>query len=70
VAFGPGGTTVAVGYDTGDVYLRDTATEKTAGILPGPAGRAGGVSALAFGPGGTLAVGAINSDVYLWPVKS
>jgi hypothetical protein len=25
---------------------------------------------VAFGPGGTLAVGAANSDVYLWHVKS
>jgi hypothetical protein len=28
------------------------------------------VSAEAFGPDGTLAVGAANGDVYLWPVKS
>ncbi len=70
MAFGPGGTTVAVGYDSGDVYLWNTATKKTTDILHGPGDGTGGVSALAFGPGGTLAVGAVNSDVYLWPVKS
>ena len=74
VAFGPGGATVAVGYDSGDVYLWDTATKKITDILhgpgPGPGDGTGGVSAEAFGPGGTLAVGAANSNVYLWPVKS
>ena len=69
VAFGPGGATMAVGYDNGDVYLWDTAAEKTAEILHGPAGRAGGVSALTFGPGGTLAVGAAIGDIYLWHIK-
>jgi hypothetical protein len=34
-----------------------------------PGGGGAGVSALAFGPGGILAVGAVNSDVYLWPAK-
>ena len=106
---------MAVGYDNGDVYLWDTASEQTTATIAPPAGSqanvsvafgpgghpgrrlrqrrrpplghhdarrppsilpaprsdgTGGVSALAFGPGGTLAVGAVNSDVYLWRVKS
>jgi WD40 repeat protein len=72
VAFGPGGTTLAVGYDNGDVRLWDTATDKTTGILHehGDGPGTGGVSALAFGPGGTLAVGAAIGDIYLWRIKS
>ena len=72
VAFGPGGTTLAVGYDNGDVRLWDTATDKTTGILHehGDGPGTGGVSALAFGPGGTLAVGAAIGDIYLWRTKS
>ena len=69
VAFGPGGTTMAVGYDNGDVYLWDTATEKVTDILHGPAGGTGGVSAVASGPAGTLDIGAANGDVYLWHIS-
>lgn len=71
MTFGPGGTTLAIGYNDGSVRLWDAKTEKTTEILPAVGGaRVGvGVSALAFGPGGTLAVGAPNSDVYLWPAK-
>jgi hypothetical protein len=70
VAFGPGDT-LAIGYDNGDVHLWDTATEKTAGILPeqGDGPGTGGVNALAFGPGGTLAVGGFG-NVYLWRIRS
>ena len=63
---------MAVGYNNGDVHLWDTAADKTIGVLhehgdgPGP----GGVSALAFGPGGILAVGATIGDIYLWHIKS
>jgi WD40 repeat protein len=75
VAFEPGSATMAVGYDTGDVHLWDTATDKATGILrdPGDGPGTGGVSALAFGPGGTLAVGdGIGDifDIFLWHVKS
>jgi serine/threonine-protein kinase len=72
VAFGPGDATLAVGYDDGDVRLWDTATGKTTGILhaQGDGPGTGGVSALAFGPGGTLAVGGVSGDIYLWHVKS
>jgi WD40 repeat protein len=70
VAFGPGGTTLAVGYDNGDVYLWDTATRKVTGILHGPGKGTRAVASLAFGPGGTLSVGATNGDVYLWHVNS
>jgi len=60
---------MAVGYDNGDVRLWDTTTRKTTEILRAPGHGTGGVSALASGPGGTLAVGAVDSDVYLWRVK-
>jgi WD40 repeat protein len=72
VAFAPDGTTVAVGYDNGDVHLCDTATGRITGILRahGDGLGTGGVSALAFGPGGTLAVGAATGRIYLWHVKS
>jgi len=72
VAFRPGGATLAVGYDNGDVHLWDTTTDKATGILhehddqPGT----GGVSALAFGPGGTLAVGAAIGTIDLWHITS
>jgi hypothetical protein len=69
VAFGPGGILV-IGYDNGDVYLWDTATHKTTGILPeqGDGPGTGGVSALAFGPDGVLAVGGFG-NIYLWRIK-
>jgi len=73
VAFGPGGTILAIGYDNGDVHLWDTATDKAAGILlhaPGDGFGTGGVRALAFGPGGTLAAAASGGDIYLWRIKS
>ncbi len=73
VAFGPGGTSLAVGYDNGDVHLWDTATDKATGILlheQGDGPGTGGVRALAFGPGGTLAVAASSDDIYLWHIKS
>jgi serine/threonine-protein kinase len=71
VAFGPGGTILAIGYNNGDTRLWDTTTKKTTEILHEPGARIGrGVDALAFGPGGMLAVGSADSDVYLWPVKS
>jgi hypothetical protein len=68
VAFGPGGTTLAVG-DGGKVYLWDTA-EQTAALtatLPTPVDVSGqSVTSVAFGPGGVLAVGYSGGDVYLW----
>jgi WD40 repeat protein len=73
VTFEPGGTTMAVGYDNGDVHLWDTATDKATGTLlheHGDGPGTGGVRALAFGPGGTLAVAASSGDIYLWRVKS
>jgi WD40 repeat protein len=72
VAFEPGGTTMAVGYNNGDVHLWDTAADKATGILHehGDGLGTGGVSALAFGPGGILAVGAATGDMYLWHIKS
>jgi WD40 repeat protein len=71
VAFGPDGTTLAVGYDNGDVHLWDSATGKATGILRehGDGLGTGGVSALAFGPGGILAVGAAIGDIYLWRIN-
>ena len=72
VAFRPGGTTLAVGYNNGDVRLWDTATDKTTGILHEHDGQpgTGGMSALAFGPGGTLAVGARIGTIDLWHITS
>ena len=68
VAFGPGGTTLAVG-DGGDVYLWDTAGQTAAltAALPAPAGVSGqSVTSVAFGPGGALAAGYSGGDVFLW----
>src|SRR6185437_17034591 len=68
VAFGPGGTTMAVG-DGGDVYLWDTVGQAAAltATLPAPAGVGGqSVTSVAFGPGGALAVAYSGGDVYLW----
>jgi WD40 repeat protein len=72
VAFEPGSPTMAVGYDNGDVHLWDTATDKATGILhePDDGFGTGNVSALAFGPGGTLAVGTTIGNIYLWHIKS
>jgi WD40 repeat protein len=83
VALGPGANTLAVGYGNGDTRLWDSTTKKTTeilheigpktseGMIGGVSGcvAGGGVSALAFGPGGMLAVGAANCDVYLWPAR-
>jgi hypothetical protein len=69
-AFKPGTATLAVGMFNGDVDLRNTATQKITGILHTPSKETGTVASLAFGPGGTLAVGATDSNVYLWHIKS
>jgi hypothetical protein len=72
VAFGPGGSTMAVG-DGGDVYLWDTAgrTAALTATLPTPAGLSGqSVTSVAFGRGGALAVGYSGGDVYLWDTAS
>jgi WD40 repeat protein len=72
VAFGPRGNTLAVGYANGEVRLWGTTADRTTGVLRGH-GRApgpGSVGALAFGPDGTLAVGAGSGDIYLWHVKN
>ena len=68
VAFGPGGTTLAVG-DGGNVYLWDTAgpTAALTATLPTPVDLSGqSVTSVAFGPGGVLAVGYSGGDVCLW----
>jgi Protein kinase domain len=68
VAFGPGGTTLAVG-DGGNVYLWDTAgrTAAITATLPTPVGLSGqSVTSVAVGPGGAVAVGYSEGDVYLW----
>ena len=68
VAFGPGGTTLAVG-DGGNVYLWDTAgpTAALTATLPTPVDLSGqSVTSVAFGPGGTVAAAYSEGDVYLW----
>jgi serine/threonine-protein kinase len=68
VAFGPGGSTLAVG-DGGNVFLWDTAGHAAtlSATLRTPVDASGqSVTSVAFGPGGTLAVGYSGGDVYLW----
>jgi WD40 repeat protein len=71
IAFSPDGTMLAVGQtqpsgDHGHVYLWDLAARRWAGTLTDP-GK--GISSLAFGRHGILAVGA-DDHAYLWDVAA
>jgi serine/threonine-protein kinase len=64
-AFKPGTPTLAVGMFNGDVDLWDTTTKKIISTIHDPGKETTGVGSVAFGPGGTLAVGD-DGNVYLW----
>jgi serine/threonine-protein kinase len=64
-AFKPGTATLAVGMFNGDVDLWDTMTKKIINTLHDPGDETTGVGSVAFGPGGTMAVGD-DGNVYLW----
>jgi RNA polymerase sigma factor (sigma-70 family) len=64
LAFGPGGSVLASGGDSGDIYLWDVATGRP---LRGWDTKAGWVGQLAFSRDGrTLLTGHSDSRVYLW----
>jgi WD40 repeat protein len=69
IAFSPDGTLLAVGQgepSSDHVYIWDLAARRWTGTLTDPGG---GISSLAFGPHGILAVGA-NDHAYLWNVPA
>jgi WD40 repeat protein len=66
VAFSPDDRTLAVGEQSGDAYLCDTATGRIIGTLRAPHGNLG-VDSMAFSPDGrTLATADGNGGIYLW----
>jgi serine/threonine-protein kinase len=66
VAFSPDDRTLAVGEQSGDAYLCDTATGQIIGTFRAPHGNLG-VDSMAFSPDGrTLATADGNGGIYLW----